>query len=389
MTPSKAPPLKVALFNPIFAHYRRGLVRELLAHDELDISLFADSTDAHDGIPTLDLSSEPRYVRAPRLKFGRLTWQRGVLRAALGDYDVYIFTGSADYLTSWVGALVARIRGRRVLFWTHGWTRVDRSAKRVVRNAFYGLSHAMLLYGERARKLGIETGFDADRLHVIYNSLDFDHQQTLRSAISDQDSLALRSELFGDRDTPVVIASARLTAVKRFDLLIRSLGLLHWRGKHVNLILVGDGPERDELKRLADANRVKVAFIGACYDETRVARLYACANVTVSPGNVGLTCMHSLGYGVPVITHDNPDDQMPEWEAIVPGICGALFQQNDAESLSQAIADWTQSPRLSQSTRERCIAALSARYHPRIQSRRMADAIVGEPARAADEPLAI
>ena len=40
----------------------------------------------------------------------------------------------------------------------------------------------------------------------------------------------------------------------------------------------------------------------------------------VSPGNVGLTAIHSLTYGTPVLTHDNFNFQMPEAEAIEENI---------------------------------------------------------------------
>jgi hypothetical protein len=87
----------------------------------------------------------------------------------------------------------------------------------------------------------------------------------------------------------------------------------------------------------------------------------------VSPGNVGLTCMHSFGYGVPVITHDDADEQMPEWEAIVPGVTGDVFRRNSAEDLARVIRQWTKSAFVAESTRERCLQTVTDRYHPRTQ----------------------
>ena len=42
-------------------------------------------------------------------------------------------------------------------------------------------------------------------------------------------------------------------------------------------------------------------------------------DITVSPDKVGLTAIHSMAYGRPVITHDNMDRQGPEVEAVIPG----------------------------------------------------------------------
>jgi glycosyltransferase involved in cell wall biosynthesis len=71
-----------------------------------------------------------------------------------------------------------------------------------------------------------------------------------------------------------------------------------------------------------------------------IAELFYNANVCVSPGNVGLTAIHSLTFGCPVITHGNLPDQMPEFEAIRPGITGDFFKENDAYDLSEKIKKW-------------------------------------------------
>jgi glycosyltransferase involved in cell wall biosynthesis len=133
------------------------------------------------------------------------------------------------------------------------------------------------------------------------------------------------------------------------------------------VLIVGTGPAENSLRELAAAGNVPVVFYGACYDEPTLARLFAAANVTVSPGNVGLTCMHSLGYGVPVITHDDADAQMPEWEAITPGVTGDFFSRDAVNELADAIRRWTAAPRVSETTRRHCIRMVEERYHPRVQ----------------------
>ena len=50
--------------------------------------------------------------------------------------------------------------------------------------------------------------------------------------------------------------------------------------------------------------------------------------------------MHAMVYGTPVLTHDDFPWQMPEFEAIKPGITGAFFHRGDIESLSHAIDAW-------------------------------------------------
>lgn len=377
---------RIAFFNPIFAHYRTALLRELRSSETCEYFLFGDTRDRYGSIPVCDLSSDPHFRLTPYTRFLRVfAWQKGsVLSALRGDFDAYIMEGDAYYLSSWVAAIFARLRRRRVLFWSHGWTRVDRGLKALVRRTFYHLADGLLLYGDRARAIGIQSGFAAERLYVMYNSLDFDYQQQCRSEVSDAEIAALRYRLFGSERVPVVIATARLTEKKRFDLLIRALGVLNRRGKRVDLLLVGDGPARSDLEALSRSEGVKVVFVGSCYEEPGLARYFACASVTASPGEVGLTCMHSLGYGVPVVTHSDPARQMPEFEAIVPGVTGDLFERDDVSDLAEKLDRWTQHPHVPETVRNTCLARIEHRYHARSQARAIELALSGMPARPQD-----
>ncbi len=382
---------RIAFFNPIFAHYRTALLRELRSGETCEYFLFGDLRDSFGNVPACDLSSDPHFRLTPYVRLLRVfAWQKGIVRPTLlGDFDAYILEGDAYYLSSWLGAILAKLRGRRVLFWSHGWTRVDRGLKHVVRMMFYRLADGLLLYGDRAKALGMQCGFAAERLYVMYNSLDFDHQQKCAADVTPAELAVLRRELFGPTPVPVVIATARLTEKKRFDLLIRALGMLNRRGRRVDLLLVGDGPARSALQNLSRSEGVNVVFAGACYDEPGLARYFACACVTASPGEVGLTCMHSLGYGVPVITHSDPGRQMPEFEAITPGVTGDLFEPDNVADLAEKLDRWTQHADVPESVRKACLSRIEGRYHARSQARAIELALSGAPAAAGGDPVSI
>jgi glycosyltransferase involved in cell wall biosynthesis len=381
---------RIAFFNPIFAHYRSALLRELRASEAFEYFLFGDSRDRYGNVPACDLSSESRFRHTPYVRFLRVfAWQKGIVAPTLlDDFDGYILEGDAYYLSTWVGAIFARLRRRRVLFWSHGWTRPDRGIKHLVRRLFYRLADGLLLYGDRARALGVECGFDAARLYVMYNSLDFEQQREHSTAVTRDEVTSMRRELFGPAPVPVVIATARLTEKKRFDLLIRALGVVNRSGKKVGLLLVGDGPARASLEGLARSENVQVVFAGACYEEAALARYFACACVTASPGEVGLTCMHSLGYGVPVVTHNDPGRQMPEFEAIIPGVTGDLFEPDDVADLAAKLDRWTPvTGVVPEAVRSACLSRIETRYHARFQARTIELALSGAPAAAVGEPV--
>jgi 1,2-diacylglycerol 3-alpha-glucosyltransferase len=356
----------IALFDPVLPHYRAALVRELQTRSRYGFHFFSDGEDIEGQIPALRKlnSGDFTVCETRRLPFG-MRWQTSTVRACVSRrFAAIILPGNARWLSSWIGAIAARATGKPVLFWTHGWTRKDTGVARVIRNAFYSIANGLLLYGNRAREIGLGFGFDAARLHVIYNSLDVDEQARLLAGITPEDRRQIRRDLFGNGDTPVVIACARLTHGKRFDLAIRAIAEVNRSNHQVNLLIVGDGPEQIELQELAKTERAPVYFAGPCYDEAQMARYFSCAAVTVSPGNVGLTCMHSMGYGVPVITHNDPFAQNPEWEAIEPGRNGDLFEKGSIGDLAKKIICWATMAAVPEDVALRCLQAIEQRYRP-------------------------
>lgn len=256
-----------------------------------------------------------------------------------------------------------------MLFWTHGWTRDDRFHVALTKKVFFGMSHMLLLYGERARRLGIRGGFRSRKLNVIYNSVNFELQRMIVSELPACTGAEMRQRLFGSehRDTPTVIVSARLTPGKQFELAIIALGRLKGAGRQVNLVVIGDGPKRRELEVLACVEGVLTHFVGECYDEKLIAQYFAASCLTVSPGNIGLTCMHSLGYGVPVLTHDDANAQGPEWEAIRPGVNGDLFRKGSLEDLSEKLNKWTSAVAPSALCASTCVESIAIKYTAGMQ----------------------
>jgi glycosyltransferase involved in cell wall biosynthesis len=380
MTPSTRP--QVAVIYHFYPHYRRAIVELLARSTCADFTFIGDDHEYLHSIEPAKLSSAVKFKLAPTHHMGGpFMWQWGAFTACLNPkWDTVIMHAVPHWPCTWMGALAARLLGKRVFFWGHGYISRPRGLKGLVRRLFYALPHQHMFYGRLSKAYALDCGWPADKLHVIFNSMDLEEQVAARAAVGATRPSEVRRALFGEDRTPVVVCTTRLIAMRRLDLLIDALAELRRRGLVANLILVGDGPERQRLEAQAKASDVRVHFEGACYDERRIAELVTASNVTVAPSRIGLTATHSMTYGVPVVTHDDSDDQGPEWEAIIPGKTGSLYAKGSVASLADAIAQWVGTPFPTEQTRRECLGLIDKLWNPEYQRRAIERAVCGKPA---------
>jgi glycosyltransferase involved in cell wall biosynthesis len=351
----------------MFPHYRAPVLRAL-ARSKLFDFRFWGSHEPVDGIKSFsgDEAVAIKPLRTVRTSRGFNVY--GMMGAILYDRpEVVIILGNPNIVQTWYAAIFARARGVKVLFWAHGWLKQESFLKSKVRNLYFAISHGVLVYGDRARVLAKSSGYNADKVFPIYNSLEWDLASKLYNDLDAVGGAASVNNLDVHDGVPLLICTARLTQICRFDLLLDAMSLLRQDGMNTALILVGDGPERAALEAQAIRLELDVKFLGAIYDEQRLAELLYSADVTVSPGKVGLTAMHSLTYGTPVVTHSDLDEQMPEVEAIVEGKTGAFFRRGDVDDLAAAIHRVVRSSTPRHAVRQYCRESMSARYTPERQ----------------------
>lgn len=296
---------------------------------------------------------------------GNFYWQKGSVSLAFKPYKHIIMEGEPYCISSWFILLLAKITGKKTYPWTHGWYGRENWLKKVVKNLFFGLAHHILLYGDYARELMLKEGFSADKLSCIYNSLDYDNQLQIRNELQPE---TIYTDHFKN-DVPNLMFVGRLTFAKRFDLLLNALFTLKEKLQIYNLTLIGDGEQKEELVKLAGKLGLEdnIWFYGACYDEKELSRLIYNADLCVSPGNVGLTAIHSLTFGTPVLTHDNFPYQGPEFEIIIDGVTGTYFEYDNCDSLTERIESWFSLKLDRNVIRNQCYKVIDAKYNPYYQ----------------------
>ena len=328
---------KLCIVLNLAPHYRKAIYQAI--DNEFDCDWYVG--DHVDDIKTM-LPSDFRRCKVLKNRFlyKKNYFQVGICRLLFTKkYTKFLVTGDIRNISLWLFLLMSKIfPTKKVYLWTHGDNGQGGALKNILKNIFARLSSGIFLYGNFARDYMVANGINPNKLFVIHNSLDYQNQIKYRT---DQGIENVYVQHFRNNN-PNVVFIGRLTFSKRLDMLITAVSILKQRGVSLNVTLVGGGEEKKQLVDLVtklslDSN---VWFYGPSYDEQHNATLLCCADICVSPGEVGLTAIHSMTYGTPVITHDNYQKQGPEFESIIVGKTGDFFEYNNLISLVDTMEKW-------------------------------------------------
>ncbi|HEX7658494.1 MAG TPA: glycosyltransferase family 4 protein [Pseudonocardiaceae bacterium] len=152
-------------------------------------------------------------------------------------------------------------------------------------------------------------------------------------------------------DRPVVVCVSRLVPRKGQDMLIRALPLIRRRVPDAALLIVGGGPYRQQLDRLAVRHDVDehVVRTGSVPWEELPAH-YAAGDVFAMPcrtrgggldvEGLGIVCLEASAVGLPVITGTSGGAP----ETVREGVTGRVVDGRSVDAVADAVADLLADP---------------------------------------------
>ena len=173
------------------------------------------------------------------------------------------------------------------------------------------------------------------------------------------------------REAPVLMGIGRLRPQKDFPTLLRAFAQVR-RARACRLILLGEGPERGELERLAEALGVQAdvllpGFQPNPYRWLARADLFVLSSAWEGSPNV-LT--EALALGVPAVATDCPSGPR---ETLQAGRVGPLVPVGDAPALAQAIQATLDEPPAAAHLQE-AVAA----YRAELSAARYLELLIGD-----------
>ncbi len=178
------------------------------------------------------------------------------------------------------------------------------------------------------KKIVSNWGISKDKIKVIYNSFDFVDKNGTKEE--------LRKFLY--LDGLVLFSVGALVPWKGFDVLIELMPELLSRYPKLQLLIAGEGPDREKLKALIKAKKLdtRVALLGRLPQEALFKYIKASDIFILNTSYEGLShqLLEVMALGVPIVTTNiggNP-------ELIGAGEEGILLEPNNKDELRDAIS---------------------------------------------------
>ncbi len=277
----------------------------------------------------------------PVHEFGKIYWQSGMSVRGLKKGDVLVVGGSIHYFSTLWTCLMAKIHGVRIVWWSHHMSPTSTELSARIRFAIMNMLHvdSVLLY----TKAGIEwmraRGYKHPRIFATGNTLDTGKiDEAIR--LFDTSTLSRWQKKNGIEDGNLLFFCSVIRDKSALDVAIRALASQELTELNCRLAIVGDGPARDRCVELAKELNVtdRILWLGAIRDQKDLAPWFLSAKLFVYPGSIGLSILHSLAYGLPVVVNDCPSHNGPEYEILQEGVNGFTFREGDAASLSSVVS---------------------------------------------------
>jgi glycosyltransferase involved in cell wall biosynthesis len=285
----------------------------------------------------------------------------------------------AHQYTPFFYSITARLFYRRppVLFTEHGrWFPDYPRRKRIIANRLLLQSRDRVVgVGENVRQALIHNeGIPSERVSVIYNGIDLtpyscegavsapsETQLAATGAMHANaapcvtpgavhakefahegcgvgDSVeAIRDEMGVAADDAVIIQVARLDGLKDHATAVRAMEHVVRNRPNARLVLVGEGPELDNIKQVVRECRVEsyVRFMGMRRDVPRLLRASDIFLLSSKSEGIPLTIIEAMAAGVPVVSTDVGGIA----EIIEHGQTGFLAAAGDSQTLAAHILD--------------------------------------------------
>jgi len=130
------------------------------------------------------------------------------------------------------------------------------------------------------------------------------------------------------------------------------------------------------LRKVIDEEKVtgRVVLVGAKYGKD-AHKYFLESDIFVYPSGIGLSILHALSVGLPVLTTDKINLHFPEFELLVKDENGDLFVNDSPEDIASKIIEWSKNLSIDRNKyKENCLNIIKEKeYLPECMTSKVID----------------
>lgn len=327
------PNKNIIFVQPSVPVYRTDFFERCYLRCNRKVSVYAGVTDSS------ILSSDSYYnwlfsVGKVRALMG-FEWQTGVISIPIARNDILVLPSNPRFLSNIILAIKAWSVGAKIVLWGHYWSSTSKPWRQRIRRVLMRFANGLIFYTERELvEFSSTCFFDYDSIPMV----------GLNNGINFSPIRLLREDYYAQNRSDALLFVGRLTEKSMLGLAFAAMARLG--DSSPSLHVIGDGPMGLFFHNESIVHGIerKVIWHGQLIEENQIASIANSCKAFLYPGEVGLSLIHGLAYGLPAIVHDLPGKHMPEFAAFKPGFNGWSFDYGDAESLASTIKSALSNP---------------------------------------------
>jgi glycosyltransferase involved in cell wall biosynthesis len=339
--------------------YREGFYKKILSNKKYSIQIFVQRN-----LPTPIKTVHHKFKKKVNLlkyfSFGNenIIFTYLPIIKLFKNFDIFVVEGNPRYISHFLLANLLAIFKKKLILWTMAHSSSNNKIREKLRLWWTRLFKFIYVYTDKEKIFLRKKGFNNNVIYAMNNGLDQENIDKIKNKLKNK-------SLNNKKNHKYFLSCARLLKKNKFDLAIKAFAEIKKKYNNFTWIVIGDGDQKRYLKNLVLKYKLgqQIKFVGPIYDENKLAPYFIKSECLIHPASIGLTLIHSFGYGLPVITHSKTKFHNPEIAAFKNNHTGLFFKMDDINSLSQSIKKFLDHKNLKLSFTKNCYKIVKNKYN--------------------------
>lgn len=243
---------------------------------------------------------------------------RGVLKMLLQYKPDVVITTGYDCLAYWLAFLYSKLFRKKYILW-NGTTLLSAGSVKRIRGFFKKIiikgADKYIAYGKEAKKYLEYFGARAEDIYIATNTVDVGYFRNEVFRYRTKENFRKEREKYPKL---LLLYVGQLIERKGVGQVLKALNIL--RDPEIGFIIVGSGPEEENLKKFCQKNSLKNVYFEGFHQQEELPKYYALADVFVLPSfeevwglvvnealasGLYVLCSEYAGAGYDIITEEN------------------------------------------------------------------------------------